>query len=227
MVVILKIAYLVIALVFIAGCAQANDFAYGMKKVNDVNLKYNTTMETYPKNIEQINFMLNDFAELKKLQLDSGQEQLNYVIDYRILNLEAEKLYIEGQRHGAAGTTRDGFGCKSRPIILESARLRNKSASKGFESVDLVREFAGRHPKESGLAGLSSKNALFLNATFYGIAQEANRDVRIINYFCPENVTLEIYQQDFRKRTNLSEDFIKNLDYDGAVKIWKNLRGIN
>lgn len=183
-------------------------------------------METYPNNIKQIGLMLNDFEELNKIQLEKGQEPFNYIINYRILNLEAERLYIEGQKYGDAGTTKKGFGCKPRPLIIESVFLRNSSAMKGFEAVNLLREFVGKYPKEANLAGLSFKNALFLNATFYQISRDARSDSSIINRFCPANVTLEIYQQEFRKKTNMSEDFINNLSYEEAVPIWKKLRGI-
>ena len=223
----LKKFFLLIGLIFIFGCAQAKDFNYGLKQITDLNSKYNTTMETYPQHINPINSMINDFKELKKLQLKTGQEPFNYIIDYRVLNLEAELLYIEGQKYGSGGTTKSGFGCKSRPFILESADLRNKSALKGFEAVDVLRELVNKHPQEAASAGLSEKNTLFLNATFYLVFNDARRDSNIINYFCPENVTLEIYQQEFRKETNLSKDFINNLTYQKAVIIHKEIMGVS
>lgn len=210
----------------IAGCAQAKDFNYGIKQISAVNSKYNTTMETYPKSIEQINLMLEDYRELKKLQMETGNEPFNYVVDYRILNLEAEKLYIEGQKYGSTGTARDGFGCKSRPLIIESVTLRNKSAVKGFEAVDLLREFINKYPEEAKIAGLSEKNALFLNAPFYQISKDARADSSIINHFCPQNETLVLYKKELKAKTNLSEEFIDNLTYEEAVPIWKEIRGI-
>jgi len=217
----------IIILLFIAGCTQTKDFNYGLKQINDTNSKYSTTLETYPKTFNQINLMLNDFKELKKLQLRSGQEPFNYIIDYRILNLEAEKLYIEGLKYGNSGTTKEGFGCKSRPLIIESVSLRNSSALKGFEAVDLLRQFINKYPKEAKSLGLSEKNTLFLNATFYQISRDAKKDSGVINNFCPMNATLELYRQEFKKITNLSEEHINNLEYDEAVSIWKKLRGIS
>lgn len=227
MVVILKKIFLIIVLLFIAGCVQAKDFAFGFKEISKLNSKYDTTMETYPESLQQIDAMLNDFVELKKIQLEAGHEPFYYVVDYRMLNLEAEKLYIMGHKYGASGTTKDGFGCKSRPLILESVQFRNSSALKGFEAVDLLREFVNKYPEEAALAGLSFKNALFLNATFYQISIEARRDSSIINNFCPENVTLEIYKQSFMKRKELSEDIINRLTYEEAVVIWKKDAGIS
>ncbi len=218
--------FLIIALIFILGCAQAKNFDYGLKQINSLNSKYNTTMEIYPKTMQQISLMINDFKELKKTQLDSGKEQFEYVVDYRILNLEAEKLYREGQKYGNGGTTKEGFGCKSRPLIIESVSLRNSSALKGFEAVGLLREFANKYPEEAAKSNLSQKNALFLNATFYQISRDARSDSGIINHFCPQNETLALYKEEFRKKTNLSEDFISNLRYEEAVPIWKKIRGI-
>ena len=219
--------FLIFALIFIASCAQTKDFNYGVKQINFVNSKYNTTMETYPKHLKQIDSMGNDLKELKKIKLDAGQEPFNYVIDYRLLNLEVEKLFIFGQKYGDSGFTKNGFGCKSRPLVIESAALRNSSASKGFEAVDLLREFVGKYPKEANSVGLSFKNALFLNATFYQIYGEAVSDSNTINYFCSKNETLESYQRQFRRETNLSEDFISKLTYEQAVPIWKSLEGIS
>jgi len=160
------------------------------------------------------------------MQLESGQEPFNYIIDYRILNLEAEKSYIYGQSYGSTGTTKNGFGCKSRPLILESVFFRNSSALKGFEAVDLVRQFVNKYPEDAKSAGLSAKNALFLNATFYEISREARADSNIINRFCPQNVTLELYQQEIRKKTNITEDIIMGMSYGEADKLWKLIRGI-
>lgn len=215
------------ALLIAAGCAQAKEkgFDYGMEQIKALDSRYNSSIEIYPKSIKAIDQMLNDLSQLKSAGLSSAQEQFNYVINYRVLNLEAEKLYIQSKEYGDSGTTKNGFGCKLRPLILESAQLRNQSALKGFEAVGLLREFASKYPKESGIAGMSEKSALFLNATFYLVLKDANKDSNIINYFCPENVTLEIYKQQFKKEGELSMDKIKNLTYEQAVEIWKKERG--
>ena len=225
----MKRIYLMIALmlVFIASCTQPKDFNYGIRQLNAINTKYNTTMETYPRHLKQIDSMNTDLKELKKIKLETGQEPLNYIIDFRLLNLEAEKLYILGQKYGDSGTTKYGFGCKSTPLVIESAALRNDSALKGFEAVDLLRKFVKEYPKEANLVGLSNKNALFLNATFYQISGEAIADSNIVNGFCPKNETLESYKRQFRKETNMSEDFINNLTYEQAVPIWKKLEDIS
>ena len=222
----LKKIFLAFILFFIVGCTQAKDFNYGIKQINNINFKYNTTMDTYPPHLNQIISMSDDLKELKKIKLEAGQEPFNYIIDYRLLNLEVEKLFIFGQKYGESGTTKNGFGCKSRPLVIESAALRNNSALKGFEAVDLLREFVSNYPKEANLVGLSFKNAVFLNATFYQISRDAIGDSNIITYFCSKNETLESYKREFRRESNLSEDFINNLTYEKAVPIWKKLNGI-
>ena len=223
----LKKILVILVAIFIFGCVQAKDFQYGFKQINALNSRYNTTMETYPKTMKQVDLMLDDYNELKKLQLERGQEPFSYTVDYRILNLEAEKLFMQGKKYGNSGTTKYGFGCKTRPLIIESVDLRNKSALKGFEAAGLLNEFVQEYPEESKAAGLTAKNVLFLNATFYQISKEARSDSSIINNFCPANVTLDLYKEEFRKRTNMSEDFIRNLSYNEAASIWKKIRGIS
>lgn len=211
-------------MILLAGCAQ-QDFEYGLAKLNEVNSRYDTTMESYPKSAAQIDLMMKDMDNLKNLQLQDGQKSFDYIVRYRILNLEAEKLFIESQEYGSYDLANTGFGCKPRPLIIESVALRNQSAQKGFEAVSLLREFIDEHHEDAKTAGLSNKNALFLNASFYEISRIARSDSSIINRFCPKNVTLELYKEEFKKRTNLSEEYINNLDYEAAVKIWKKIKG--
>ena len=216
-----------IVLIFVSSCGQTKDFSYGARQIFELNSKYDTTMETYPKSAQKIDLMINDFKELRKIQLDTENQPFDYAIDYRILNLEAEKLYIEGQKYGDSGTTNGGFGCKSRPFITESVFLRNSSALKGFEAVDILDVFIRDYPKNALMMNLSLKKSLFLNATFYRISKEAKKDSSIINSFCPQNVTLDLYRQEIKKTTNLSEDEISKLTYEEALTIWKKLREIN
>ncbi len=225
--IILKRAILTILLVILVACVPQKDFMYGLKQLNAINSKYNTTMETYPKSTQGINSMINDLAGIKGLQLESGQESFDYLIAYRLIDLEAEKLLIESQKDGIGDISKTGFACKPRPLIIESVALRNKSAQKGFEAVSLLREFIDKYPENAKAAGLSYKNALFLNASFYEIARIARSNSNIINGLCPKNITLELYQEEFRKKTNFSEEYIKNLKYEEAAEIWKNLRGLN
>jgi len=219
--------YAILFVIALAGCAQPKDFRYGLYQLKNINMKYNATIDFYPNHLKQIESMSNDLSELKKIQLETGREPLNEIIDYQLLNLEAEKLFILSQKYGGSGTTKLGFGCKMRPLVIESAAFRNASAAKGFEAVDLLKKFVARYPKEAASAGLSSKNALFLNATFYQIYQEAEIDGRTITYFCQKNETLENYKKEFRRETSMSSGLINSLTYEQAVPIWKKLNELD
>src|SRR3989344_785955 len=224
MVIEMKKIILLISLLIIAGCAQQKDFSYGLGEIGKINSKYNTTISSYPASQEQINSMLSDFSAIASLELETGKESFEYVIKFRTLNLEAEKFIISSNKYGDAGTTKHGFGCKQRPLIIESAMLRNSSALKGFEATSLLNQFIAEYPADANTAGLSSKDVLFLNATFYQIYNDAEKDSNVINNFCPKSRVLELYQEEFRKSTDYSEDYITNLDYETAAIIWKKLR---
>lgn len=217
----LKQIFLIMALALMIGCAQAKDFTYGFNQIASLNSKYNATMDASPSSINKIDAMHDDLLTLKRLELTSGKEPFLELINYRILNLEAEKSYIKSQKYGSAGTTAQGFGCKIRPLIMESASLRNNSALKGFEAVSALREFLNKYPQESKSAGLTNKDALFLNAAFYRISQEAEKDSNVINHFCPKNESLESYKKEFKRDNYLSEEEINKLAYEQAVVLWK------
>lgn len=221
----MKKIFFLLLLVLLAGCVQQG-FEYGLVKVNEINSRYNTTIETYPASTDKISLMIGELEGLKNLQLQSGQKSFDYLVRYRILNLEAERLFKESQKHGFYDLARTGFGCKSRPLILESAALRNQSAQRGFEAAGLLMELINQYPKDAKAAGLSNKNAMFLNASFHEVSRIAGSDSSIISRFCPKNETLELYKEELRKRTDLGEDYINNLDYETAVEIWKKVRGM-
>ena len=211
-----------------AGCAQVKDFGYGLEQMKMVDAKYGTNISNYPVDIQQAGYLIGDLEKIKGITLDRGQEQFIQILDYRLLALDAHGDFVnDAVNYGVSGTTEDGFGCKQRPLILESVALRNNSAQKGFKAVSLLRNFVDKYPEEAKMAGVSYKDSLFMNATFYEMARKARSDSSIINRFCPQNVTLELYREEFKKSTNLSEEHIKGLDYDSAVVIWKKLRGFD
>ena len=212
----------------VAGCAQVKDFGYGLEQMKMVDAKYGTNISNYPVDIQQAGYLIGDLEKIKGITLDRGQEQFIQILDYRLLALDAHGDFVnDAVNYGVSGTTEDGFGCKQRPLILESVALRNNSAQKGFKAVSLLRNFVDKYPEEAKMAGVSYKDSLFMNATFYEMARKARSDSSIINRFCPQNVTLELYREEFKKSTNLSEEHIKGLDYDSAVVIWKKLRGFD
>ena len=218
----------VFVFLLVAGCAQVKDFSYGLEQIKGVDAKYGTNISNYPADIQQAGYLSGDLEKIRDINLDKGQEQFGQIVDYRLLALDAHGDFVnDAVNYGVSGTTEDGFGCKQRPLIIESVALRNSSAQKGFKAVSLLRNFVDKYPEEAKKAGVSYKDSLFMNATFYEIARKARSDSSIINRFCPQNVTLELYREEFKKATNLSEEYIKGLDYADAVVIWKKLRGIN
>ena len=220
--------FLLVFLLLIAGCTEVKDFKYGVDKLSSINSKYKTNMETYPSDLNNINLMIDELTALKNVNLDKEQEQFNALINYRLLNLEAEQLYaLNVLKYGNTGTTKKGFGCKGRPFIIESVKLRNSSALNGFDAVDVLKLFVEKYPSNAKSVNLSNKNALFLNAAFYQVSQDAVFDSNVINYFCPENITLSLYQKELMQNSNLSKDYINSLTYENAVKEWKNFRGLN
>ena len=145
----MKKIFLIMVLLFISSCSAARDFKYGLNLINDINSKYNISMETYPNEIKDIDLLINDLNGLKNIKLSKNQEQFNFILNYRLLNLESERSYIiDASKYGNLGTTKNGFGCSLRPIVIESVGLRNISALKGFEAVNLLKEFIGKYPKE-------------------------------------------------------------------------------
>ena len=225
-----KLLLIFLVAITLVGCTGQKNFEYGLGKLNAVNSKYNTTIYTYPRNYNDTILMLAEVNELKGIKLDSGQKAFDDLLKYRGLNLQAEKLFLEGQKFGASGFTKDGFGCKERPLIIESVALRNQSALKGFGSYGLANSIIEEYPYEANLAGLSPQKLLITNVTFTVVYKDARKDSSIINNFCPQNVTLDIYKQSLRKQAsaqilNLSEDYINNLSYGDAVKIYKQSRG--
>ena len=109
--------------------------------------------------------------------------------DFRIKSLEAEKLHLEGWQWGKASTTEYGFGCtKGSARILNSSKIRNASAQKGYESLDALKSLIEEFPEEAKSVDLSQKDALFLNAVYYQIEEKAASDARLIRSLCKEQI---------------------------------------
>ena len=182
-------------LVFIAvgcGAQSKKDFNYGLEELNRLNQKYEVDMSRSPDSTEKIDLFLAELEDLRKTEFESGGDAFKSLIDYRIHNLQADRYFIENKmKYGERGTTIKGFGCKGRHRILNSSSLRMMSASEGFKAVEQIYKLVENYPEESKTAGLSRKDALFLNATFYEINNQAKRDNRTIEKFCTE----EVYQQ--------------------------------
>lgn len=189
-----KYIVLTILMLIAVGCGtqQKKDFSYGLEEINRLNQKYEVDMSKSPDSAEKIDLFLAELEDLKKTEFESGGEAFKILIEYRIHNLQADRYFVENKmRYGERGTTIKGFGCKGRHRILNSSSLRMMSASEGFKAAEHLYRLVEGYPEESKSAGLSRKDALFLNATFYEINNQAKKDNRTIERFCPE----EVYQQ--------------------------------
>ncbi len=217
----------VLVLIFIVGCAQdAKNFEYGLGKLNEIDSKYNVTMDSVPTGQKETSLMISELEILGEEKLESGQEAFDSLLIYRTASIEAAQIYAKGASFGAKGTTKDGFGCKDRPFVIESGQLRNSSAQKGFEAVSALWNLVEKYPREANASGLTGKNAVLMNGTFYKIYLDARSDIITIKNMCTENRTLEIYKDYLNKYTNLSDEYINNLDYGQAVIEYKDSLGL-
>ena len=166
------------------GCTQpgAMDFRDGVKKLEQFDKDYNSSVKTPPASaagIDGLRAQLVGFKAANKLS-----DPLNSLVDFRIVLLEAERLNAEGWQWGKGSTTDYGFGCKGYIRIKESSRLRNASAQRGYESVDMLEKFIEEFPDESKIAGLTQKDALALNAMYFQIEEKASKDARLVENLC-------------------------------------------
>ena len=223
---LILLSLLLILLSLIAGCIQSKSFSYGLNQIELVNSRYNITFDSYPGNINQLSSAIGAYRELKNIKLDKDNEAFALFLDYQLLSLESDLQFVNSLKYGDYGTTKKGFGCKMRPLVIETAKFRNDSANLGFEAAGKLKEFIDLYPKKSKLVSLSQKNIVFLNASFYEMSKDADSDSSTINGSCPENLTLEIYKRQFKRDTNLSDEYINSLNYIQAVKLWKQIESI-
>jgi len=163
-------------------------FDKGVKKINEFDEKYGTSMKTVPNSTEEISGLYAQLIGFSAVNVNIP-ESLEYLLDFRIKSLEAERLHIEGWQWGRGSTTDWGFGCrKGSARILNSAEIRNSSAQAGFEAITSLLLFVDNFPEESKSLNLSRKDALFLNAAYYQVEKKAKRDSIIIKNLCADQV---------------------------------------
>ncbi len=188
------IIFIIFILVILYGCtttSKAITFAQGVERINVMDEKYGSTTKAPPNSTENINALYTQITGFSALNKDMPKS-LKYLVDFRLKILEAEKLHIEGWQWGKGSTTDYGFGCnKGYPRITESARLRNASAQKGYEAVNILQSFIDEFPEEAKSVNLTQKDVLFLNAAYYQIEEKSGRDARIIKNACKNNETLQ------------------------------------
>lgn len=178
---------LILSVAVVYGCAASQmNFGQGVKKINELDKKYGSSLKSPPNSTGRMDELV---AELDDFRAANGNlpEPIKYLVDFRIKFLEAEKLSAEGWKWGKASTTEFGFGCnKGYARIIESAGLRNASASKGSEAVELLQKFIDSYPKEAASLDLSQRDVLSLKASYFKEGEKAARDSRIIRSLCKE-----------------------------------------
>ena len=143
-----SIFVLILICLLLISCTRPMNFKDGLLEFNSIMQKHSSTFDKLPnatKELETLKF------ELKAINQDltTGKEPFKYLIDYTKLLLESEELKIRGESYGSIGKASDGFGCKQRPLIMESATFRNNSAQKGFESLKVLQDFQEKYPTEA------------------------------------------------------------------------------
>jgi len=179
--------FMVLVLIFLYSCASEElSFAKGIDKLNEFNLEFDSTLKSAPKTKEKTDELiakLTDFMDLNKLD-----EPLDLLYSFRLKFLAAESMNYEGWRWGKASTTKYGFGCKNGfDRITNSSRIRNDSATLGFESVDLLQDFVDSFPEESKSLNLTQKDVLVLKTIYFSEAESAQKDARLIKSACKKD----------------------------------------
>tara|TARA_Y100000031_G_scaffold137809_1_gene163205 strand:- start:692 stop:1339 length:648 start_codon:yes stop_codon:yes gene_type:complete len=184
---------LMLSLIFVYGCATFSEltgfaaseitFKQGIKKINELDEKYEVDLKTAPSAMDDVEELLTQFIGFKAV--NELPEPLEYLLDFKIKFLEAEKLNLEGWQWGKGSTTDYGFGCrKGYARVKEAAKLRNQSAQKGYEAVDALQKFVDQYPKQAKSLDLGQKDVLVLNALYFQIEEKAIKDDKIIESAC-------------------------------------------
>ncbi|MCH8004527.1 MAG: hypothetical protein IH934_07920 [Nanoarchaeota archaeon] len=180
----------VLSLIVVYGCASSGTITYkqGVKRINEIDENFGATMKTPPDSTEKIDGLLIQIIGFAASN-ENMPKSLEYLLDFRIKSLEADKLHIEGWQWGRGSTTDWGFGCrKGSARVLNSSKIRNSSAQKGFEAIDTLQLLVDEFPNEAKSVNLSQKDVLFLNAAYYQIEKKARRDSIIIRSLCKEQI---------------------------------------
>ena len=188
--------FLIVLSVVLVSCGS-KDFDYALKQMNNQDKVYGTSPFNTPAGLVNITTLQTNLNNLKTLELESGSEPFNLLMDFRIQELEANKFFMgDFLKYGSRGSTKKGFGCKGRPYVVNSTLLRNISALEGFKSVDIMFDMANRFPEESKKANITILNAVLLNKTYETVFNEARRDRKIIDNFCPQERVDELLRQE-------------------------------
>ena len=217
------ILVLMVLSVFLAGCSSIA-YEQGIAKITEINEKNSATMDSFPADKKIVESMISELTSLKGLKVDK-QEQFDLALKYRILSLESGKFLLDAASFGSVGITGDGFSCKPKPIIVEASNFRIEGAKKGYEAVSVLKEFLDKYPDDAQKLGLSSKTAVFQNATAFQVEEQGIKDAKTIERFCPNERVLELYKEEFKSKNVMSEEDINSITYEDAAKKWREIRG--
>jgi len=177
-------------LVIVYGCTSPDDAAFkkGVKRINEIDEKFDSNMKVPPDTKEGVNELLIQIVGFAAAN-ENMPKSLEYLLDFRIKTLEAEKLHIEGWQWGRGSTTDWGFGCrKGSARVLNSSKIRNSSAQKGYEALESLQLLVDEFPAESKSVNLTQKDVLFLNAAYQQVEDKARRDSKRIRSLCKEQI---------------------------------------
>ncbi|MFC2016737.1 hypothetical protein ACFLUF_03380 [Chloroflexota bacterium] len=186
----LMILGIVLSLIIVYGCVGSGTITFdeGVKRINEIDKKFDANMKIVPNSTQEINELLAELIGFSAMNKDMPLS-LKYLLDFRIKSLEAELLHIEGWQWGRASTTEWGFGCrKGSARILNSSKIRNASAQKGYEALDALNSLIEEFSEEAESVDLSQKDVLFLNAAYQQVEDKAAKDSRIIRSLCKEQI---------------------------------------
>ena len=183
------IIIVVLVLITIYGCSSQDiAFKQGIKKINKLDEEFGATMKIPPNLTEKIDGLLVQLTGFRAASEDTPKA-LEYILDFRIKSLEAERLHIEGWQWGRGSTTDWGFGCRRGSArVLNSSKIRNMSAQKGYEAIDILQSLVDEFPKEAKSVDLTQKDLIFLNAAYQQVEEKARRDAKIIRSLCKEQI---------------------------------------
>ncbi len=177
-----------LALIIAYGCASSQlTFKQGAKKINKLDEQYDADIKTPPNSTEKIDGLMAQLTGFRALN-ENMPQSLEYLLDFKIKTLEAEKLHIEGWQWGKGSTTDYGFGCKKGYArVINSSGIRNASAQKGYEALNSLQLLIDEFPDKAKSLNLLQKDILFLNAAYYQIENKAVRDAKIITSACKKD----------------------------------------
>jgi len=165
----------------IAGLFQS-DFEKELRKLDEINEKFDTDMYGFPETMEEDSLLLDDLTELTNIEVT---EPFKLLLDIRLKLVESDVFFKEGWKHGRGSTTKWGFGCrKGLPRLRNATFNRDVSSQVGYEATALMNKMIEKYPKEAGIADVTAKQVLFLNASFSQEEKDAKRDRSLVESAC-------------------------------------------